>query len=97
MKKLLTITFFVLFMFLNGTAFASDEKLWGSHYYEMVNLPYTLTWDQAVIDANSRNYSGISGHLVAITSADESNALTGFLNEWQWTGNRWTGAYQEPG
>jgi hypothetical protein len=97
MKKIFLIITF-LFFALVGKA-SAIPILWtdNGHYYDMVNLSNNLSWNQAVIDSNSLYYDGIQGHLVTITSSEESNFLTNSLKEWQWNGNRWTGAYQVNG
>ena len=49
------------------------------HYYEVV-LVDSAEHDSAFLDAASRQYNGIQGHLVTITSADENQFITDYLN-----------------
>lgn len=46
------------------------------HYYELVILKHSLTWQQAAAQAMSRYHHGMPGHLVTITSAAEDEFLT---------------------
>lgn len=71
-----------------GTVFSN-----GGHYYEHVDA--TLTWDEARIAALQRSYSGLRGHLVAITSSSENDFVTSNLTFA--AADAWAGGYQQDG
>ena len=63
------------------------------HYYERI-LSSNLSWSQANATANGLTYNSLSGHLVAITSAEEQAFLQSNLTL---SGNLrfWLGGYQD--
>ena len=62
-----------------------------NHYYEAVSA--STTWGEAKSAAEARTYSGLSGHLVTITRAEENQFL---VNEFPQaiSGHWWLGGYQ---
>jgi hypothetical protein len=59
------------------------------HWYELVTD--AITWSEAKIAAEQKQYLGVSGHLVTLTSADENlfvydNVYDRFLYEAAWIG-----------
>ena len=43
------------------------------HWYNRVDIPTGLTWDQAKTDVETRSYGGVQGHLMTTTSQEEAN------------------------
>ena len=66
------------------------------HFYELIEVPEGITWDQAKIAAESTTRNGIPGHLATITSAEENSFIVEAFQE-LFTGGVWIGADQEPG
>lgn len=65
------------------------------HYYEYV--PLTMSWDEAIADAESRNVMGVAGHLATVTSAAEQQFIfTNFVGPNPGS-TPWLGGFQEPG
>ena len=50
------------------------------HYYELINVPEGITWEDAKNAAQSLSYSGMNGHLATITSQDENDFIVNNLN-----------------
>jgi len=101
LSKLYAISLGLLLLMLSpaqaspvSTAFTiSDVEF---NYYELVEAP--LTWEDAKTAAEARTYQGVSGHLATMTSLEESNFVTAYLNDlsivdvvWQ----AWVGGYQD--
>jgi hypothetical protein len=70
------------------------------HLYEVVHVPWGITWDQANLEAQNRGFMGRRGHLVTINGADEdafvelarrSAAENLSITE------VWAGGFQQPG
>ena len=88
----LTLLAFVLVLALAMLALpaAADESgpaAFGGHYYEVVVAP-SSTWNQAATAVEDSTYLGSSGHLVVITSQDESNFVAGLAPD---SGGAWIG------
>ena len=64
------------------------------HYYEARYASHDLDWASAKVEAESRSYLGVSGHLATITSQAEQDFLATLP---AWTGSAWIGAYQPQG
>lgn len=62
------------------------------HYYEVVYG--NVSWDQAKLDAEQRNYQGTPGHLVTIADAAEDQFVY-FTLAGGALGNSWLGLYQD--
>ena len=56
-----------------------------NHYYEFVSDP-GIAWDTAKSDAVSREYFGLSGYLVTVTSQAENDFVAGKLQGEGWIG-----------
>lgn len=87
-----------------GTASAVPVQ-WNvnGHYYEVIDYKDALNWDEANRDAQTREYNGLRGHLVTLTSAEENDfvwqLLTGMVAqdyEYYWLGGYQTDAAVEP-
>lgn len=65
------------------------------HYYECVYEP--LFWAQADQAAKARSYQGVSGYLATITSASESEFVTGVCCATGYYPYAWLGGSQPPG
>ena len=70
------------------------------HLYEVVHVPWGITWDQANLEAQNRGFLGRRGHLVTITSADEDAfvelARRSAAENFNLT-EVWAGGFQQPG
>jgi hypothetical protein len=64
------------------------------HYYEVVSVSVGLGWNDANKAARSRIYKGLRGHLVTITSYEESQFIHDHFPE-AWRGSFWLGGYQD--
>ncbi|MHC4843890.1 MAG: PEP-CTERM sorting domain-containing protein [Planctomycetota bacterium] len=68
------------------------------HYYDFI--PDHMYWDAAKIDAESRNYEGLQGHLATLTSYDEALFIEqNFSDDLGWLGgyqDRDAADYLEP-
>ena len=89
MKTLLATTCLIT---LASAAYSAPVQ-WSSadggndHYYEFVASP--TTWDSASADAQSRTHTGLTGHLLTLTSAAEKDFVNGTL---LFGANTWLGA-----
>ncbi len=67
-----------------------------NHWYDYVALPGT--WDNANTDVQTKQYNGLDGHLVTLTSAAENTFVwDSFSLSFTHTYNAWLGGYQQPG
>lgn len=64
------------------------------HYYEITTGD--LTWNEALTDAASASWLGVTGHLVTVTSAEENLFLTMAFGASELDG-KWLGGFQQPG
>ena len=64
------------------------------HYYDVIMVA-GITWDDARAAALGNWYSGLQGHLVTITSADEDSAVHAMILT-NGGGEMWAGGYQNP-
>lgn len=62
------------------------------HYYQSVEVPGGLTWQEAQQEAAKRTYFGAKGHLVTLTDEQEYNFLVTSLTPHEF----WIGAYYDP-
>lgn len=91
--------YFVLLILVPITASVKDACAQvlnpaNGHYYQVISA--TKTWDDAKVDAESRVYSGMKGHLATINSAAENS----FVNTLRVSANvsyMWLGGYQPTG
>lgn len=65
------------------------------HYYEFVEM--TLSWDEAVAEAESRTFMGVFGHLATIRSAGEQDFVFEQFVAPNPGSTPWLGGYQEEG
>ncbi len=73
--------------FALGAGLANPEN---GHYYEFVNAGGAVSWTAARDAAAARNYFGLQGYLVTVTSAAESSFVSSKLQ-----GQGWLGASDE--
>ncbi|MDD4032799.1 MAG: SUMF1/EgtB/PvdO family nonheme iron enzyme, partial [Bacteroidales bacterium] len=66
------------------------------HYYELVEVPEGLTWDQAKIAAETATLNGIPGYLATINSAEENSFIVEYYQN-VIQGSAWIGGDQESG
>jgi len=50
------------------------------NFYERVDLPHGITWDQANSEAEGRSYLGFGGQLMTITDSEEQQFLNDHLS-----------------
>src|SRR5438270_7783536 len=62
------------------------------HYYQAVEVPGGLTWQNAQQEAAKRTYFGARGYLVTLTDENEYNFLVSSLTPHEF----WIGAYYDP-
>ncbi len=65
------------------------------HYYEWVDLPSPVTWDQSRDAAAVRTYLGLTGHLATVTSQAEQDALFVLLGGVDALSHHWLGGFQQ--
>jgi hypothetical protein len=89
MQLAIFLFIFTLSIFGSSNGFAAILE-WpvNGHFYEKVEEE--LSWTDARTAASSKNFLGVSGHLVTITSAEENQ----FLVENFVTFRSWIGAFQ---
>ncbi len=63
------------------------------HYYERVDVPGEITWDQAKAAAASEQYRGLPGHLATITSAEENAFIVEHCGG-ELVRRKWLGGYK---
>lgn len=61
------------------------------HCYEVVTVPNQIRWEDAKVAAEGRRYQGRVGHLVTVTSAEETAFLVANFD----IANGWLGGYQD--
>lgn len=86
----------VLSLLVPFSATASPAQ-WGAngHYYEVIDVP-GIDWFDAKVAAESLVYAGVPGHLVTISSSEESLWLTAAFGA-EGLHLHWIGAYQPTG
>lgn len=97
MEKVLKMGIFTI-LFLcrfSSPVFASGEQEWNGHYYGYIDAS-GISWMQAASQAAGLEFSGLTGHLLTVTSQAENDAIESFLGEWPSLAARWIGAYQLP-
>jgi hypothetical protein len=77
----------------SGSALATPQ-LYNGHYYDVVPAA-GITWNDALVAANSSFYDGLRGHLVTITSAGE-HAFVNSVIAGAGLGEIYAGGYQNP-
>jgi len=84
-KKVIVAVLTVFVVLCAGNAFAVP-MMWSSngHYYDVISGNWT--WNSAKTNAESRSYSGMSGHLATITTPEENTFIITHFNTWSWVG-----------
>lgn len=66
------------------------------HFYDIIDAT-GITWTDARSAAEGMSYLGVSGHLAAITSADEQAFIVANFAPGNEVGYRWLGGFQDEG
>ena len=82
-------------LFAGFPSVAQAQTQWSKngHTYELVTTP--RTWNDAKLDAESRSYLGVSGHLLTITSQEEQDFIINVFGEP--LREKWTGGFEIQG
>lgn len=102
-KVIISLTAFLVLMFLTVTGFASPIQ-WNSssggnnHWYEVMVVQQGIDWSTAFVEAQSSTWNGFSGNLASITSQQENMFVSGLVNQIAWTGSYgpWLGGIGDP-
>jgi hypothetical protein len=92
MNRATYLTALAVVLLLTVPAFGQSRYSGNGHYYEAVST--SATWTGARDAASKKTYSGMSGHLVSITSSGENDFIRSTVLSGK-TGSWWIGAYQD--
>jgi hypothetical protein len=98
----------MLGLVIPGVVFAADGQSGGGpvlnpancHYYEAIAVSEGILWPAANASAESHTFNGVQGHLVTITSQQETDFIVAnFPQAVSGPGSNyyWTGGFQQPG